>query len=182
MPTSSEQILHPGLYLGQRDEPTTVTLPPLRGATIHENTLGEFATRLFLYEHLRDQQGATSGATGWDGDRFALVRTTRGEGLVWVSVWDSTIDAGDFYNLLDRTIDRRYGPSVARPYPGLASARGMANGRAYTVGGRAVGVATGEVSGRPVVVYVDLPAGDDVGMVDLARIGLDAAGAPSPPS
>jgi len=183
MPTSSEQILHPSLYLGARDEPTTVTLPPLRGATTaHENTLGEFATRLFLYEHLRDPQGATSGATGWDGDRFALVRSGRGEGLVWVSVWDSAIDAGDFYNLLDRTIDRRYGPSVARPYPGLASAKGMTNGRAYTSGGRSVGVATGEVSGRPVVVYVDLPAGDDVGIVDLARIGIRENPVASPPS
>jgi hypothetical protein len=182
MPTSSEQILHPGLFLAeQRDGPTRVTLPPLSGVTMmHENTMGEFTTRLFLYEHLRAQQAAISGAAGWDGDRFALVRTSRGEGIVWVSVWDSQVDAADFYTQLERTIDRRYGPSVARPYPGLASARGMTSGNAYTSGGRSVGVATGEISGRPVVVYVDLPAGDDVGVVNLSRIGLSEAGAPPP--
>jgi hypothetical protein len=182
MPTSSEQILHPALYLAaERDVPTRITLPPLTGATVmHENTVGEFTTRLFLYEHLRDQRSAISGAAGWDGDRFALVRTGRGEGVVWVSVWDSQVDAADFYNLMDRTIDRRYGPSAARPYPGLASARGMTSGRAYTIGGRSVGIATGEISGRPVVVYVDLPAGDDVGLVNLTRIGVGEPGSTAP--
>jgi hypothetical protein len=183
MPRSTEQILHPARYLSQRDDPTTVTLPALRGVTTtHENTVGEFTTRLFLYEHLRDAPGATSGATGWDGDRFALVRSSRGDGIVWVSVWDSTIDSGDFYNLMDRTIDRRYGPSEARDFPGLSSAKGMTSGRAYTIGGRSVGVATGELAGRPVVVYVDLPAGDDIGIVDIARIGFREASMAPPPS
>jgi hypothetical protein len=183
MPSSTEQILHPARYLSQRDDPTTVTLPALRGVTTtHQNTVGEFTTRLFLYEHLRDAPGATSGATGWDGDRFALVRSSRGDGIVWVSVWDSTIDSGDFYNLMDRTIDRRYGPSEARDFPGLSSAKGMTSGRAYTIAGRSVGVATGELAGRPVVVYVDLPAGDDIGIIDLARIGLREAPTAPPPS
>ena len=177
MPQSSEQILHPALYLND-DAPTTVGLPALSGVTVaHQNTVGEFTTRLFLYEHLRDQAAAISGAGGWDGDRYALVRSARGEGLIWVSVWDSSIDAGDFYNLMDRTIDRRYGPSPARAYPGLT--RGIADGRAYTVGGRSVGVATGQVSGRPVVVYVDLPAGDNIGILDLSRISISGAAGPA---
>ena len=96
-------------------------------------------------------------------------------GLICVSVWDSSIDAGDFYNLMDRTIDRRYGPSPARAYPGLT--RGIADGRAYTIGGRSVGVATGQVSGRPVVVYVDLPAGDNIGILDLSRISISEGAA-----
>jgi hypothetical protein len=181
MPSSTEQILHPGRYLGERDQPTTVTLPPLRGVTTtNENSVGEFTTRLFLYEHLRDAPAATSGATGWDGDRFALVRTARGEGVVWATVWDTAIDAGDFYNLLDRTIDRRYGPSEARDFPGLTAAGGSSTGRAYTVGGRSVGVVTSVVAGRSIVVYVDLPAGDDVGIIDMARIGLTEAAVPTP--
>jgi hypothetical protein len=179
MPTSTEQILHPGLYIGDRDEPMTVTLPALRNVTTtHQNTVGEFTTRLFLYEHLRDATGATNGASGWDGDRFALVHTSRGDGLVWVTVWDTQIDAGDFYNLMDRTIDRRYGPAEARPYPGLAAVRGMTAGRAYSVGGRSAGVATGEIGGHPVVVYVDLPMGEDLGVLDLARISLKENTAP----
>ncbi len=178
MPQSSEQILHPALYLN-RDVPTAVTLPPVSGATVsHQNTVGEFTTRLFLYEHLRDQRAAVSGAGGWDGDRYALVRTARGDGLIWVSVWDTPIDAGDFYNLMDRMIDRRYGPSAARAYPGLG--RGITDGRAYTVGGRSVGVATGQISGRPVVVYVDLPAGDNLGLLDLSRITISESPAAAP--
>ena len=170
MPQSSEQILHPPLYFN-RDVPTTVTLPAMSGVTVaHQNTVGEFTARLFLYEHLRDQSAAISGAGGWDGDRYALVRSGRGDGLVWVSVWDSPVDAGDFYNLMDRMIDRRYGPSTARAYPGLT--RTITDGRAYTIGGRSVGVATGQVSGRPVVVYVDLPAGDNIGILDLSRISI----------
>jgi hypothetical protein len=180
MPTSSEQILHPALYLApRRDVPTEVKLPALAGVNVvHENTVGEFTTRLFLYQHLREQGGAISGAAGWDGDRFALVRTGRGEGIIWVSVWDTQVDAADFFSRMERTVDQRYGPSEARPYPGLASARGMTNGHSYSIGGRAVGVATGEISGRPVVVYVDLPSGDDIGVLDLARIGIRE---PAPP-
>ena len=179
MPTSTEQILHPSLYLGNTDHPTKVVLPPLAGVTtLYDNTLGEFTARLFLYEHLRDQQSAVSGAQGWDGDRLAVVRTARGEGSVWVSVWDTQIDAGDFYMLIDRTIDRRYGPAPARPLTG-ADLAGMSSGRAYTVGGRAVSIRTGEIAGRPVVVYVDVPAGDDLGLLDVRRIRLEET-APAP--
>ena len=93
-------------------------------------------------------------------------------------MWDTPIDAGDFYNLMDRMIDRRYGPSAARAYPGLG--RGITDGRAYTVGGRSVGVATGQISGRPVVVYVDLPAGDNLGILDLSRVSISEPPAPAP--
>ena len=174
MPTSTEQILHPSRYLGEEvDHPTRVVLPPLAGVTTtYDNTLGEFTTRLFLYEHLRDQQAALSGGQGWDGDRFAAVKTPRGDGSVWVSVWDTQIDAGDFYMLMDRTIDRRYGPAPARTLAG-ADLAGMSSGRAYTVGGRAVSIRTGEINGRPVVIYVDLPAGDDLGTLDVRRIRLE---------
>lgn len=173
MPTSTEQILHPPLFLGNIDEPTTVVLPPLAGGTtIYDNTVGEFTTRLFIYEHLREQQAAMSGGAGWDGDRFVLLRTPRGEGSVWVSVWDTQIDAGDFYMLIERTVDRRYGPSPARTLSRAELGTGMSNGRAYTVGGRSVSIRTGEIAGRPVVVYVDMPAGDDLNVLDVARVRL----------
>ena len=180
MPTSTEQILHPSRFVGEVDQPTRVVLPPLGGVTTtYENTIGEFTTRLFLYEHLRDQQAALSGGAGWDGDRFALVRTGRGEGAVWVSAWDTQIDAGDFYMLIERTIDRRYGPSPARTLSRAELGEGMSNGRAYTVGGRSVSIRTGEIAGRPVVIYVDLPAGDDLGLLDVSRVRLQEPPTPS---
>ena len=58
MPVSTEQILHPTAFFGKRDMPTAVTLPPLVGAaTTYSNTLGEFETRLFLFQSLNDQNG-----------------------------------------------------------------------------------------------------------------------------
>jgi hypothetical protein len=181
MPTSTEQILHPPLYLSARDEPTTVTLPPLRsGTAVHENTLGEFATRLFLYEHLRDQQGAISAAAGWDGDRYVILRTPRGEGIAWVTVWDSQIDAAEFYGLAERTVDRRFGPSAARTLSSAQAGPGMTTGRAYTIGGRSITVSTGEIGTRPVVIYVDVPAGDDPSVFDLARLRLTQPEAKTP--
>jgi hypothetical protein len=173
IPTSTEQIMHPARgYLGTRDTVTRVTLPPLPGTTVYENTLGEFPTRLFLYEHLRDQQGAIAGADGWDGDRYAVIRTPRGEGIVWVSVWDSSTDGAEFYDLLDRTTDRRYGPSSARTVGAPQAGAGMATARVYSVGGRAISVRTGEIDGRPVVVYANLPAGEDPLAIDPSRIRL----------
>ncbi len=181
MPSSTEQILHPQRFLGEADHPTRVVLPPFPGlTTTYDNTIGEFTTRLFLYEHLREQQAAMSGGTGWDGDRFALVKTGRGEGALWVSVWDTQVDAGDFYMLIERTVDRRYGPSPARTLSRQEIGPGMASGRAYTVGGRTVSIRTGEISGRPVVIYIDLPAGDDLNILDVSRVRLqDTSPAPT---
>ena len=183
MPSSTEQILHPPLFLTNVDHPTKVVLPALStGTTLYDNTVGEFTTRLFLYEHLRDQSGAISGAGGWDGDRFLVVRTSRGEGAVWVSVWDTQIDAGDFYMLIERTVDRRYGPSPARTLAGPALGAEMSNGRAYTVGGRSVSIRTGEISGRSVVIYVDVPAGDSLDLLDVSKIRLEQPTSSSPAS
>ena len=140
LPRSTEQIMHSEAYAAAtRDDPTTVTLPAPRGATvIYENNLGEFETRLFLYQHLQDQQGAYRGATGWDGDRYALLQTPQGEALVWVSVWDSSVEAGEFHDLLTRVIAER-----------------------KKVPGRAMGTTTVEIQGRPAVIFTDAPAGVD---------------------
>ena len=102
MPESTEQILHPSAYFARRDAPTTVVLPPLSGSTpVYQNTVGEFETRLFLFQHLRDQNEAVRGATGWDGDRYELFNTSGGQGIVWVAAWDAAVDASEFFNLLN---------------------------------------------------------------------------------
>jgi hypothetical protein len=85
------------------------------------------------------------------------------------------VDAGDFYMLIERTVDRRYGPSPARTLSRAELGPGMSNGRAYSVGGRSVSIRTGEIGGKPVVIYVDLAAGDDLGLLDVARIRLEEA-------
>ena len=165
MPVSTEQILHPAAFFGKRDTPASITLPALRGATAkYENTIGEFETRLFLYEHLRDQNNAVQGAAGWDGDRYILFNTPQGEGIAWVTVWDSQADASEFFDLLEKVVKRRYN---ADPDSGAGSVL-----RNYAAAGRTVQTSTAEISGRPVVTFVDVPAGVNPSVLDLNQISV----------
>lgn len=167
MPASTEQVLHPAALLGDSvDAPTSVRLPaPRAGQVAYRNVLGEFETRLFIFQHLQDQATAIRGAAGWDGDEFLLLRFPTGEGLVWLSVWDSAVDAGEFYQVADRSVIARFRPKTFRPigetaklYPDLK--------------GRAIRVAAVTVGGRPAVLYVDVPAGVETDLVALSKVTL----------
>src|SRR2546430_4652724 len=82
MPVSTEQIIHPAAFFVTKDNPTAVNLGALSNATkVYENDLGEFETRLFLFQQLNDQNEAVRGATGWDGDRYAVANTHQGQGI-----------------------------------------------------------------------------------------------------
>ena len=152
LPQSSEQVIHEGAYFGARpDAPTAVSLGPVRATVVYENNLGEFETRLWLFTLLRDQSAAVRGAMGWDGDRYAVIDLPQGEGLVWLTVWDSAMDAADFYDLARQAAARRYPDAAA---------------------GRGVTVTTGEVGGRPVVVWTDVPRGAPTAILDLSRVTL----------
>ncbi|HEX6575612.1 MAG TPA: hypothetical protein VF042_11650 [Gemmatimonadaceae bacterium] len=165
MPVSTEQILHPTAFFGKRDDPTLVTLPPLRGATqTYQNTLGEFETRLFLFTHLKDQNDAVQGAAGWDGDRYSLFDINGGKGIAWVTVWDSPADASEFFDLLGKVVGKRY--NVTTP-----SAAGSLT-RTYNAAGRSVSISTEEVGGRPVVMYVDVPQGASTAVIDVNAVML----------
>ena len=163
MPLSTEQIIHPSAYFGRRDKPTDITLPSLIGVTPeYQNTLGEFETRLFLYQHLQDQNEAVRGASGWDGDRYELFNTAAGQGIVWVTVWDSSLEGTEFFDLLNQAVEKRYHVKMSGE-PGSTT-------RTYTAAGRTVEVSTTEVSGRPVVMYVDVPAGSSTHVLDVNQV------------
>lgn len=163
MPVSTEQVLHPSAYFGTRDNPTRVTLGPVRGTKRYENTLGEFETRLFLYQHTQDQNDAIRGATGWDGDRYALVTTPAGDALVWVTVWDSAVEAGEFREILNTAVEKKLETD------GTVESESV---RAYTTGGRTTRVITAEVGGRPLVIYSDSPTAVAGNLIDVAGIRL----------
>lgn len=151
MPRSTEQIIHARAYFSERDTPTRVTLPsPRVGRDRYQNNLGEFETRIFLYEHARDQSSAVRGAAGWDGDRYMVVETPRGQALAWVSVWDSPVEAAEFTEVVDRAISRRFDGERMRDVGG---------GKRYDVGDREISWWGGDVSGRAVVIYTDAPVG-----------------------
>lgn len=165
MPVSTEQIIHPAAFFSNRDAPTRVTLGTLSNATVsYDNDVGEFETRLFLFEHLKDQNEAIRGAAGWDGDRYAVVNTPQGSGIAWLTVWDSPVEAGEFYDLAGQAIERRF---KTKAKTGAAS-----SGRSFSAAGRTVQLTTAEVQGRPVVIYVDVPQGASANIIQPGQVRL----------
>jgi hypothetical protein len=156
MPTSTQQILHPDqAYFLTRKVPLAVTLPaPPGGASRvrYSNDMGEFDTRLFLFQHLNDQAAAIRGAAGWAGDRYEVVDTPKGPALAWVTLWATAIAAGQFHDQLLQTITTRYGAHPAR----------------------VVSATPAEIGGHPAVIYVDAPAGTPANTqwVDPAKVGV----------
>jgi hypothetical protein len=154
MPASTEQILHQQSYFGkERDAPTEVKLPePREGKVLYSDDMGEFETRLFLFQHLQDQNDAVRGAAGWDGDRYLVIRTPRGDGIVWLTVWDSNIDAAEFGSDLDDVMSKRFRSATPRT---------TSAGKTYSVSDRTITIWGGELDGRSVVLYTDLPRGEE---------------------
>lgn len=149
-PTSTAQILHVDEYFGQRVEPTPVSFKSVAGVTpTYENNLGEFETRLFLYQQLNDTDQAAQGSSGWNGDRYMTFETRGGPAIAWATVWLTSGTAANFYALAQRAVtamepERR---------------------------GRSVKVTTGEVDGRAVVLYVATPNGV-APPISVADVGL----------
>ena len=163
-PRSTEQVLHDNAYFATpRDEPVRIVLPAVPN-TIYANDLGEFDTRLFLFEHLHDQLTAARAAMGWGGDRYVVVRTPRGTGIAWVSAWDSAVDAAEFVDALGQAVERRY-----RAAPPTRDAGGV---RTYSGAGRTIVVTPREIGGKNVVLVVDVPAGESTHLVDLGRVTI----------
>jgi hypothetical protein len=97
LPQSTEQILRPSRAFGSEvDHPTDLDIGPVSGfETLWGNTLGQWELEVLLEEHLGED--AKVLASGWDGDRWALLRGPDGaEGLVWASVWDSEAERDRF--------------------------------------------------------------------------------------
>ena len=165
MPVSTTQILHEAAYFDSvRDVPAQVMLPATVGKTEYENDLGEFETRLFIYQHTRDRDLATSASEGWDGGRYRILAERGGTAVVWATVWGSTVQAAQFVDALGQVVERRYRtPNPTIVYTGQ---------RTYHGTRRTVQVTPLTVDGRPVVLYVDVPAGSSLKLLDPAAIRL----------
>jgi hypothetical protein len=112
-PRSSEQILHPEKFFSG-EQPEQILIPdlgPLLGSRfkkLHENTLGELGVTVLLGASVADQ--ASSAAEGWGGDRLHAYR--RDDGLVllvWLTRWDTTRDAREFFSAMSLHLEHRYG-------------------------------------------------------------------------
>ncbi|HEX5436527.1 MAG TPA: hypothetical protein VFW98_05190 [Gemmatimonadaceae bacterium] len=173
LPASTEQVMHPAAYFGAtRDAPTYVTLPaPRTGSSLYQNDLGEFSIRVLIYQQVQDQSEATRAAAGWDGDRYMVVKTPKGDGVAWLSIWDTQVDAAQFQSAMETVITHLFGGPTAR-----TTADGS---RHYQARGRSVLLWGGTVQHRPAVLYVDMPAGEPTDMIDLKGVRLDSTGVPS---
>jgi len=103
-PASTEQVMHLEKYFASQDPPVEIdlgSLPLDEGGwrVVEENTMGEFIVLTLLKRHLPAEQAA-SAAAGWGGDK--LVASQRGESmrLVWLSSWDTSPDAAEFFSAL----------------------------------------------------------------------------------
>jgi hypothetical protein len=160
MPVTTKQLMHDSAYfVTPRDLPSSVTLPSIPG-TVDQNNFGEFGTRLVVYQHTRDQDASIRASNGWDGDRYALVKTPQGNALAWVTVWDRPGDAAEFMSALDQVMRDRFN---IRPF--VTGER-----RYFEAPGRRIRVDVREIQGRPVVLYVDVPQGASLDMVDFDKV------------
>lgn len=162
LPASTEQVLHADRYLAN-ERPVQVVLPTLlAGTRVYENNLGEFETRLFLFQALNDLGTSARSAEGWAGDRYVVTSLPAGPGIVWVTVWDTPIDAGEFRDAAQRAAQRRLG----------AAGTGTSETKRFEGKGRIVEIAALTVQGKPAVVWTDVPAGSGTRLIDAARVRL----------
>jgi hypothetical protein len=160
LPISTKQVMHDSAYFTpHRDLPSEIALPPIAG-TVDTNDFGEFGTRLYIFQHTKDREQSIRASNGWDGDRYALVKTPGGHALVWVSVWDTPTDAAEFMSAIDAVMKMRFNVK-----PAVHGER-----RHFDAGTRTIETDVREVNGRPVVLYVDVPAGESTGLVDFAKV------------
>lgn len=172
LPISTRQILNDDAYFTKRDSSLVVTLPkPMKGTITYSNTMGEFETRLALVQHLKDEVVARRAASGLHGDRVAVINTTDGDVVVWASVWDTSIDAAEFFDQWSVAIGKRYKVGAWDGPAGSVEKRF----NIPAVGKNAPRIALLkllDIGGRPVVVYIDGPAAAGTSVINPAAITI----------
>ena len=162
MPTSTEQVLHEKAFFdAPRDTPLGIVLPAATSKVLYENEMGEFGTRLFLYQHLKNVNSSSLAAMGWGGDRIRVLDAKGGNSLAWVSGWDTPVDAAEFVDALGTVVTTRYGVAKADEANGA---------RVYRGSTRTVSITQKVIDGKNVVLYVDVPAGSSTAILDLSAV------------
>jgi hypothetical protein len=113
-PVSTQQILHPDLYL-HGVKPETVALPEWKGLVpgdwklLEENTMGEFGIEEILKQFL-DENRAELLAPAWKGDRYAVFEdaNTKSTPLVFRLALDNPDDAAHFFGQYSEALEHKY--------------------------------------------------------------------------
>ncbi len=113
-PVSTQQILHPDLYL-KGVKPETVTLPewkalvPSDWKLLEENTMGEFGVNEIL-KKLLDENRAELLSPAWKGDRYAVFEDAKikSNPLVFRLALDNTDDTAHFFGQYSEALEHKY--------------------------------------------------------------------------
>jgi hypothetical protein len=148
LPRSTSQVLHAERWRTTPNAAERVRFTVPAGMSIsYQNSFGEFETRLAISELLKDVSRGAPAAKGHDGDRYALVKTASGDGLVWVSVWDNAVDAIEYTDACAAALAKRYD----------ATATGAGTRREILSRGRRVTIRVERVGGRDATIVEDFP-------------------------
>jgi hypothetical protein len=119
LPQSTEQILHADKYFA-REAPVKVMLPNITSTLgngwkrIDTDVNGEWSYYLILDEYLKSAQESKRAAAGWGGDRYAVYEGSKPNEVVIVqlSVWDTPLDAMEFFDAYKKRTEKRYAGSA----------------------------------------------------------------------
>lgn len=119
LPTSTEQILHPEKYLGDRDHPTVLELPSLENSlgsewlSLQNNNLGEYMIGVLFQKYFPDADDDSvnrESRYGWDGDSYLSYFNEEENrlALAWLSVWDTEENAVEFRERYKALLMKKY--------------------------------------------------------------------------
>lgn len=102
-PASTEQILHPEKYLaGELPVPVRAPAPTPGWQVVQSGHVGELLVRAML-DVCNERPVAHQAAAGWGGDAFTVVSRGDQGALLFVSTWDSELDAREFERAMRAT-------------------------------------------------------------------------------
>jgi hypothetical protein len=113
-PVSTEQVMHPELYLADQRPDVIVDAPPPASSglvKLHAAVWGEAGWGTFLRAHGVATETSQSAAAGWGGDRVVLVGPADGAAhperttALALITWDSEADALEAWDALGKALD-----------------------------------------------------------------------------
>lgn len=118
-PVSTQQIIHPELYL-KGVTPKAVKLPdwkrtaPADWKLLEENVIGEFGLAEILKQFI-DEKTSEALSPAWAGDRYAVFEDakTKDTKLVFLLALDNPVDAARFFGQYSEALEKKHSAHTA---------------------------------------------------------------------
>jgi len=118
-PLSTEQIMHVGAYLNE-DSPEAIQFSLIndwpQSQRTSSNVWGELGYRQYFRHHLSSKE-AYKAASGWQGDRYEVLKQADHYAFALISHWESPTEAEEFLNAYRQSLALRY-KTQTRDYAG----------------------------------------------------------------